>query len=134
MTSTTPTSISALARGQELAAAHFTISRDRVAAYLDAVGDRGDYGDAVPPLAAVALALEALQSEISLPEGSLHTGQEVEHHAALTAEEPLTMTGRVAQRSERQGYVISVLELEVASMAGVAVRARATIMAPAAAS
>jgi hypothetical protein len=134
MTSRTPTSISSLVRGQELAPAHFTISRDRVAAYLEAIGDRGDYGDTVPPLAAVALALEALQSEISLPEGSLHTGQEVEHLAPLHAGAALTMTGRVAQRSERQGYVISVLELEVAGAAGVAVRARATIMAPAAAS
>lgn len=130
MTSSTPTSISSLARGHELNPAHFTISRDRVTAYLQAVGDRGDYGDAVPPLAAVALALEALQSEISLPEGSLHTGQEVEHVATLHAGEPLTMTGRVAQRSERQGYVISVLELEISTNTGVAVRARATIMAP----
>lgn len=134
MTSTTPASISSLARGQELSPAHFTIARDRITAYLEAIGDRGDYGHAVPPLAAVALALEALQAEISLPEGSLHTGQEVEHIGALHAGDPLTMTGRVAQRSERQGYVISVLELEVVGAAGIAVRARATIMAPAAAS
>ena len=134
MTSTSPASIATFPRGHEFVPASFTIDAGRIAAYLDAIGDHGAYGDAVPPLAAVALALEALQSEISLPEGSLHTGQEVEHLAALAAGEPLTMSGRVAQRSERQGYVISVLELEVASAAGIAVRARATIMAPAAAS
>lgn len=130
MTSTIPASITSFPRGHEFAAASFAIAADRAAAYLDAIGDRGDYGDRVPPLAAVALALEALQAEIALPDGSLHTGQEVEHHAPIRAGEPLTMSGRVAQRSERQGYVISVLELEVANGAGVAVRARATIMAP----
>ena len=44
----------------------------------------------------------------------------------------LTLTGRIAQRSERQGMVISVLEFEIASAADTAIRARSTIMAPAA--
>lgn len=134
MTSATPTSISAFPRGHAFTPAAFTISLERTAAYLAAVGDAGDYGDIVPPLAAVALALEALQSEISLPDGSLHTGQEVEHLAPLRTGEPLTMSGRVAQRSERQGFVISVIELEIAGPTGPSIRARSTIMAPGAAS
>ena len=72
----------------------------------------------MPPLAAVALGLAALQEQISLPEGSLHTGQEVEHVAAIRVDEALTLTGRIAQRSERQGFVISVIEFEIASTAG----------------
>jgi hypothetical protein len=48
----------------------------------------------------------------------------------LLVNEALTLTARVAQRSERQGYVIAVLEFEVSSIDGTAVRARATIMAP----
>jgi hypothetical protein len=130
MTSTARTSISALPRGHEFQPATFTLARDVVAAYLRAVGDANDYGDTVPPLAAVGLGLNALQDVISLPEGSLHTGQEVEHAAALCADEPLALTGRIAQRSERQGFVISVIEFEIAGAAGVAVRARTTIMAP----
>ena len=134
MTSVTPASISAFPRGHEFTPATFTVSRERIAAYLAAIGDAGDYGDTVPPLAAVALALEALQFEISLPDGSLHAGQEVEHLVPLRADEPLSMSGRVAQRSERQGFVISVIELDIAGPRGPAVRARATIMAPGAAS
>jgi hypothetical protein len=42
----------------------------------------------------------------------------------------LTLTGRIAQRSERQGMVISVLEFEIASPSASAIRARSTIMAP----
>jgi hypothetical protein len=110
--------------------ATFTLGSDQVAAYLRSIGDESDYGAVVPPLALVALALMALQSQIWLPEGSLHTGQEVEHEREARVDESLTLRGRIAQRSERQGYVISVIELEIASSDAVAVRARTTIMAP----
>jgi hypothetical protein len=130
VTSRTPTSISLLPRGHAFAPATFRVSREQIEAYLRSIGGRGAYGDAVPPLAAVALGLAALQEHISLPEGSLHTGQEVEHERPARADEELTLSGRVAQRSERQGYVISVIEFEIASAAGVCVRARTTIMAP----
>jgi hypothetical protein len=130
VTSPTRTSISSLPRGHEFAATTFTVSRDQAAAYLDAVGDRGDYGDAVPPLCAVALGLAALQEQLSLPQGSLHTGQEIEHERMVRAGEELRLSGRVAQRSERQGFVISVIEFDISSKAGICVRARTTIMAP----
>lgn len=130
MTSTTRTSIAALPRGHEFAATTFTLTADSVAAYLAATGDETPYGDALPPLAVAALGLHALQSAISLPEGSLHTGQEVEHLGVARADEALTLTGRIAQRSERQGFVISVIEFEVADAAGTILRARTTIMAP----
>lgn len=131
MTTAPRSSISAFARGHEFAPAAFSLSPDDVAAYLRATGDMGDYGETVPPLAVVALALRSLQEQLFLPEGSLHTGQEAEHLRPARAGEALTLSGRVAQRSERQGFVISVVELEAASAAGVCVRARSTIMAPA---
>jgi len=128
------TSVSTLPRGYELEPAHFSLPRERVDAYLAAVGDLNAYGDVVPPLAVVALALAELQAQVSLPEGSLHTAQEVEHVRAVGAGETLTMRGRIAQRSERQGFVISVIELDVFSSEDEpAVRARTTVMAPGAA-
>jgi hypothetical protein len=130
MTLPAPTSISAFPRGHEFPAARFVLPRAQADAYLRAVGDEGGYGETLPPLAVAALALNALQEQIALPEGSLHTGQEVEHFAAVRAGEPLTLTARIAQRSERQGYVISVIEFEIAAAAGTAVGARTTIMAP----
>ena len=131
MTTPARTSISAFPRGHEFPPASFSVSADRVAAYLRATGDDGDYAGCVPPLAAVALGLAALQEQVSLPEGSLHTGQEVEHLAVAREDEELTFAARVAQRSERQGFVISVIEFEIAGGASTAVRARTTIMAPA---
>ena len=130
MTTSARMSISAFSRGHEFSSARFTLSPEQVRAYLDAVGDTNDYGNTIPPLAAVALGLDALQAEIALPEGSLHTGQETEHTAVLCAGDPLTLTGRIAQRSERQGYVISVIEFEIADVDGTSIRARTTIMAP----
>jgi hypothetical protein len=130
MASSTPTNITTLPRGHELPRAEFAVSRDQVAAYTAAVGDKNAYGDIVPPLAAVALGLAALQVHIALPDGSLHTGQEVEHEASLRVGTPLTLTGRIAQRSERQGFVASVIEFEIAPSGGRGVRARTTIMAP----
>lgn len=130
MTSPARTSISALPRGHELPPATFTPAPAQVAAYTAAVGDANDYGDTVPPLAAVAFGLAALQQHIALPDGSLHTGQEVEQRATLRAGQPLTLTGRIAQRSERQGFVISVIEFEITAGAGPAITARTTIMAP----
>ena len=134
MTSTARIAVSTLPKGHEFTPASFVVDAERAAAYLRAVGDAGSYDRAVPPLAAVALGLSALQEQISLPEGSLHTSQEVEQSAAIRVDEPLTLSGRIAQRSERQGFVISVLEFEIATPAGVTLRARTTVMAPGAAS
>ena len=131
MTSPVRQSISSFPRGHEFPPARFSVSAERIAAYLRAVGDEGVYGGCVPPLAAVALGLGELQERISLPEGSLHTGQEVEHLGPAREGEELTLTARIAQRSERQGFVISIIEFEVAGDAGTAVHARTTIMAPA---
>jgi len=131
MTPSPRTSISSFQRGHEFPAARFAVDEARIAAYLRAVGESGSYEGHIPPLAAVALGLGALQEHIALPEGSLHTGQEVEHLASLRAGDELTLIGRIAQRSERQGFVISVIEFEISSGGEPAIRARTTIMAPA---
>lgn len=103
-------------------------------AYLASIGDENDYGSTVPPLAIAALGLNALQEQIALPEGSLHTAQELEHAGIVRAGDALTLTARIAQRSERQGFVISVIEFEIAAVDGGAIRARTTILAPGGAS
>lgn len=130
MTSSVRAPITSFPRGHEFPSATFTLTPERVAAYLAAVGDNGAYGDAVPPLAAVALGLAALQEHVSLPGGSLHTGQEVEQEAPALVGAELRLHARIAQRSERQGMVISVIELDITSGGATCMRARSTIMAP----
>ena len=130
MSPSTATPITALPKGHAFSPVSFSISPDDAAGYLAAVGDPGNYGDGLPPLAVVALALGALQQQISLPEGALHTGQEVEHHDVAAPGESLEMRGQVAMRSERQGYVITALDYRVSSARGPVLSARTTIMAP----
>jgi hypothetical protein len=130
MTTPTRASIAALPRGHEFPAVPFTITRQQADAYVAAIGDGSGYSDCVPPLAPVALALASLQEWVFLPDGTLHVGQEVEHNSPISAGQELTLAARIAQRSERQGFVISVIEMEVIASGASAIRARATIMAP----
>jgi hypothetical protein len=85
-----------------------------------------------PPLGVVALALKALLDRLELPEGALHTAQELEMRRELPADARLACRARVAQRSELRGAVISVIEFEVAEEGGgesPAIVGRSTIMA-----
>ncbi len=92
------------------------LTPERIAAYTSATGDGcGVYQERglAPPLGVAALALGALLELVELPAGSLHASQEADAHAGVPLDATLTLRGRVAQRSERAGMVISVLEFEV---------------------
>lgn len=105
-----------LPKDHQFPATAFSISRDDVTRYLDAVGDANAvYADRglAPPLAVAARALGALLEVLDLPAGTLHTGQEVEAHEGVPVGATLTLSGRIAQRSERAGLVISVIEFDV---------------------
>lgn len=130
MTATRRISISALPRGHEFNPEIFHITADQVRVYLEATGDGNDY-DVTPPMCATALGLAALQQQTSLPDGALHTGQEIEHVASIPADVSVTLSGRIAQRSERQGFVMSVIEFELSAEGRTSIRARTTIVAPA---
>ena len=128
MASTARTDVFTLARGHEFAPVSLVISSAQVEAYLQAVGDLHDYGGTVPPLAVVALALQALQEQFALPPGTLHSGQEVEHVGVARPGERLTLRGRIAQRGERQGVVLCAVEYDVARGDEPIVRAKSTIV------
>jgi hypothetical protein len=126
--------LSALPKGHELTSARIDLTHDRVTAYLSATGDANalyrERGLA-PPLAVAALALGALLEQIELPAGSLHASQEVDALGGVPPAATLMLRGRVAQRSERAGLVISVLEFEVAPEGGEPVLSgRTTVMMP----
>ncbi len=125
-----------LPKGHAFPKTVFLLSGDDAASYLEAVGDANPlYAETglAPPLAVAARALGALLDTIELPAGTLHTGQEVEAHAGVPIGAELNLSGRIAQRSERAGLVISVLDFAVtAGGAGApCVTGRTTVMAPA---
>ncbi len=113
---TAPALISELPKGYEFPATALRITAEDVLAYVDAVQDTNSvYQDRgfAPPLAVAAQALGALLQVLELPPGTLHTGQQFECAAGVPLGASLTLSGRIAQRSERAGLIISVIELEV---------------------
>ena len=128
--------LSDLPKGHEFPPATFTLTPEAVLRYLDAVED----GNAIyierglaPPLCAAASALGALLELLELPAGTLHTGQEVDVRGGVQIGAQLTLTGRIAQRSERAGMVICALEfaLTPAGSRAPALAGRTTVLAPA---
>lgn len=109
-------SLTELPKDHQFPATTFSISRDDLTRYLDAVGDAYAvyfHRNHAPPLAVAARALGALLEVLELPAGTLHTGQEVEAREGVPVGATLTLSGRIAQRSERAGLVISIIEFAV---------------------
>lgn len=129
--------LSDLPKGHRFSEQTFDLTAEGVSRYLKAVGDANavyvETGLA-PPLAVGARALGALLAAIELPDGLLHTGQEVEAHARAPIGATFSLNGRVAQRTERAGVIVSVIEFEVrpAGSADIALSGRTTVVAPAA--
>ena len=116
MAAPSPTLLSDLPKGYEFSPPPFDLTREYLAAYASATRDTSTvYEDAglAPPLAVAARALGALLAVVELPPGSLHTGQEVEMRAGVPMSAKLTLAGTVAQRSERGGLIIAVLQFDV---------------------
>jgi acyl dehydratase len=120
--------------GHAFATTNLTITPEMSRAYRTATGDAqaalyNSLG-VVPPLAVAALALGELLKQVSLPEGSLHASESLEFHAAVPEGARLECRARLAQRSMRAGWVVSVLETELLHGAAPAVTARATVLSP----
>ena len=116
MASPARTSLSDLAKGYRFPPVRFELTAAYVSRYLDAVEDANTvYRERglAPPLAIAARALEALLEVLDLPDGALHAGQEVEVRAGVPIGATLTLAGHVAQRVERAGLIISVIEFEL---------------------
>jgi hypothetical protein len=106
----------------------------RCRAYRDATGDTNDvYASqrAVPPLAVAAFALGALLESVGLPAGTLHANESLQAHAVVPEGATVECRARVAQRSQRGGWVVTVLESDMLLAGASAVFARATVLCPA---
>ena len=110
------------------------LDAERCRAYRDATGDTlaiYEEQDAVPPLAVAAFALGALLESVGLPPGTLHANESLQARKPVPAGATVQCRARVAQRSQRGGWVVTVLESELALEDEVAIFARATVLCPA---
>ncbi len=113
------------------------LDAERSLAYRDATGDALDVYDsqsALPPLAIAAFALGALLESVGLPPGTLHANELMRAHAAIPAGSTVECRARIAQRSQRGDWVVTVIESEIALGATTAITTRATVLCPAQAS
>ncbi len=129
-----PDPLTALTRGATFPPMTFHLERAEVEAYLDAVGDRAfrESGlTSVPPVAAAAFALRALLATFHLPDGSVHTGEEVDFLRPLRTGEALRCESAVTGSSDRAGYRFSTVEQRLLDEDGQAVlTSRAMLMSP----
>ena len=129
--------LSELPSGHVFAPINIVLGSARCRAYRDATGDTLDVYDAqgaVPPLAVAAFALGALLESVGLPPGTLHANESLQAHAVVPEGATVECRARVAQRSQRGGWVVTVLESEMMLGGASAVFARATVLCPADAS
>lgn len=109
------------------------IEPKRVEGYIQATGDtQSFYQDAglVPPLAVVAFALGNLLETVGLSSGSLHVNESVDFFGAVNIGDSVEYHARLAQRSQRSGWIVSVLETEVSIEGRTVSTAKATVMSP----
>ena len=112
----------------------FRITPGAARAYRDAAGDTLNlYAQlgAVPPLAVAALALGALLQQVSLPPGTLHASESLRFSARVPTGATVECRATLAQRSQRAGWIVSVLDSQISCEGRPAVSARATVLSPA---
>ena len=122
-----------LPAGHVFAPISVSLSRQAVAAYCEATEDRGAlYAEqgVVPPLAAAALCLGALLKEASLPPGSLHANEALDFARPVPVGAAIDCRTTLAKRSQRSGWVISVLESRLLVRDELAMTAVATVLSP----
>ena len=129
-----PTVLTDLAAGHTFPPIPFAIPAERARAYRAAAGDTlalYDERGFVPPLAVAALALGALLDHVSLPDGTLHASESASFNAHIPAGAALECQASLVQRSQRSGWIVSVLETNIVHNGTVAVTARSTVLSPA---
>ena len=73
----------------------------------------GEYKNTIPPTAILTLSLRDLVSKLELPQGTLHTGQEVEFINPANLNSVLSCTTALLQNSVRKSTRILIIKLSV---------------------
>ena len=124
-----------LAPGDIVSRRRFELDADTIRDYVAAVDDGSSVQDGgaplAPPMAVAALMLRGVVSDLELPGGTLHTGQELEFARTVRAGDELDCTATVAQSSVRGGRRFVVFRLTVGNGQGQTVlTGTSTLMVP----
>ncbi len=109
-----------LTEGYQFPEVGYRLAPELVAAYLGAVEDAVNYvdGERVPPLAVAALAMASLSEFVDMPDGSIHTQQEVTFHAPVRVGDRIICRSWVSQKRERGRFNLMAVDLSVLDATG----------------
>ena len=127
------TPLTEFAAGHVFAPVVFDVDAERLRGYTAAVADAVPFYESeglAPPLALVAFSLGGLLEQVSLPAGSLHVNESMESHRAVRLGERLECRFVLAQRSQRAGWIVSVIDVQIGNDMAPALTARATLLSP----
>lgn len=126
-----------LASGQVISERTYLLDADTIGRYVDAVDDRSElFTQAVkpavaPPMAIAALGLLGAITDLAIPGGTLHSGQELEFNGVVQVNETLKCIATVVQNSVRGEWRFMVVQLAVQDSDGQSVMSgKSTIVLP----
>ncbi len=125
--------LTSLTAGHTFEPLTFTISAEQSRAYTQATGDAQPVYEAeglAPPLAVTALALGVLLEAVGLPDGALHASESMRVLKPVPLGSTLECRARLAQRSQRAGWIVTALDSEITLNGETVITTRATVMCP----
>jgi acyl dehydratase len=126
-------SLAEVSVGFEFSPTRYELGKDLVGKYLEAVDGGKEFltDGLVPPLAIAACAMTTIAQSVSIPPGSIHASQDFEFLKPLAIGASVNCGGRVAQKLERGGLCLIMLEINVTDQGGDRVlTGKTTIAAP----
>ena len=110
-----------LETGYQLPPASYDISAKVVSQYLEAVDESSDLyyqpdnrqvlTGLVPPMAIVAYTIATLLQSLSLPPGTIHITQKIEHLKTLSVGTRITCYAKVSRKQERGNLCLLTIDL-----------------------
>ena len=125
--------LNTLEPGHRLVDREIVVTEEMADAYVRAVGDEcALYAEEglVPPMAVAALVMAEAMDAVSLPAGTVHTGQELTFSRAVAMGSAVSCSATIAANSVRRGTRFLTLDLLGALDGEAAVEGRAALAIP----
>ena len=138
----TPTiDYAALAVGQEVSRQSYVLDKKSVALYMEAVQDNSSVdtpyestglANLAPPMSVAALSLRGVVTDLKIPGGTLHVGQEITYNKPVEVGEHLDCLAVLTSNNVRGDWRFMVVDLQVSDSTGeIVMGGKSTILLPA---
>lgn len=130
---------SSLAVGDVFSHRRYSIPRDSVNRYLEAVqdsspsssGDSSFISQLAPPMCVATLSLRGVVQDLHIPGGTLHVSQDMQFLKPVPIDMSLTCIATLHQNSTRGNWRFIMMEMEVTdAMKDIVLKSRSSIMIP----